>query len=96
MMRAIFLFVLAVSVAVAALTSTSLLTRTSVPQGNVLSQAGNAAFRDGLHLGRFDAQSGRTRHLSVGRWSSNPDRAWFTVGYEAGYLRGSAARTAAE
>lgn len=95
-MRAMFLFVLAVSVAVAALTSTSLVTRTSVSQDNVLSQAGNAAFRDGLHLGRFDAQSGRTRHVSVGRWSSNPDRSWFIAGYEAGYLRGSAATTAAK
>lgn len=95
-MKRMFLFVLAVSVAVAALTSRSLLTNSAFPENTAISQAGNAAFRDGLHLGKFDAQSGRSRHLSVGRWSSEADRAWFVTGYQAGYQQANAANIAEE
>ena len=84
-MKRLFLFVLAVSVAVAALTSRNLVTKADLSGNTAVSQAGNAAFRDGLHLGKFDAASGRTRHLSVGRWSSDTNRAWFIAGYQAGY-----------
>jgi hypothetical protein len=95
-MKRIFLFVLSVSVAVAALTSRSLLTKAALPGNTLVSQAGNAAFRDGLHLGKFDAASGRTRHLSVGRWSSDTNRAWFIAGYQAGYRQGNAANAVEE
>jgi hypothetical protein len=95
-MNRIFLFVLSVSVAVAALTSRSLLTKAAIPENTVVSQANNAAFRDGLHLGKFDAGSGRTRHLSVGRWSSDTNRAWFIAGYQAGYQQVSAATAVEE
>jgi hypothetical protein len=93
-MKRLFLFMLSVSVAVAALTSTNLLTSIDSPGNTAVSHAGNAAFRDGLHLGRFDAASGRTSHLSVGRWSSQPNRASFVAGYQAGYQQ--AAGKAAE
>lgn len=95
-MKRVFLFVLAVSVAVAALTSRSLLSKADLPAETAVSQAGNAAFRDGLHLGKFDAQSGRTHHLSVGRWSSDTNRAWFIAGYQAGYQQVNAVRVAEE
>ncbi len=95
-MKRLFLFVLAVSVAVAALTSRSLLTTADLPVNVAVSQAGNSAFRDGLHLGKFDAASGRTRHLSVGRWSSDANRAWFIAGYQAGYQQANAVKTAEE
>jgi hypothetical protein len=95
-MKRMFLFVLAVSVAVAALTSRSLLTSSPSPGNAAVSQAGNAAFRDGLHLGKFDAQSGRTPHLSVGRWSSEMDRAWFVAGYQAGYQQMNAVKAIEE
>jgi hypothetical protein len=45
----------------------------------------DAAFRDGLFLGRRDADSGSRRHLSSGRWSSGPDRRLFVSGYLQGY-----------
>ena len=93
-MKRLFLFVLAVSVAMAALTSRSLLTKTDSSADHAVSQASNAAFRDGLHLGRFDARSGRSRHLSVGRWSSDANRVWFVAGYQAGYQRGNAVNAA--
>jgi hypothetical protein len=85
LMKKLFLFMLVGSVAVGALTSRNLLTKADLTDSSLVSQAGNAAFRDGMHLGRFDAESGRTRHLSVGRWSSDSNRAWFVAGYQAGY-----------
>jgi hypothetical protein len=48
-------------------------------------QAMDAAFRDGLYLGKLDAQQGRKQHLSIGRWNSAKDRASFTTGYLQGY-----------
>jgi hypothetical protein len=95
-MKRMFVFVLAVSVAAAALTSRSLLTSPAFSGNAVVSQAGNAAYRDGLHLGKFDARSGRTRHLSVGRWSSDTNRAWFIAGYQAGYEQLNAAKATEE
>jgi len=43
-----------------------------------------AAFRDGLFLGHRDAEHGRRRHLSSGRWSSDADRRLFVSGYLQG------------
>ncbi len=48
-------------------------------------QAGNAAFRDGLYLGKLSAKQGMTPHISSGRWSSEADRTAFAQGYRAGY-----------
>ena len=45
----------------------------------------DAAFRDGLYLGKLDAKSGRKAHLSVGRWSTARDHASFVAGYQQGY-----------
>ena len=84
-MKRMIVFVLTVSVAVGGLTSTSFLTKSDFSGNTAASQAGNAAFRDGLHLGKFDAASGRTRHLSVGRWSADANRVSFIAGYQAGY-----------
>jgi hypothetical protein len=47
--------------------------------------AADAAFRDGLYLGRLAAQDGRPERPSTGRWSSQQDRASFTAGYQRGY-----------
>jgi len=57
----------------------------TMPANAAAIHAGNGAFRDGLHLGRFDATSGRAQHLCVGRWSTGDDRASFQAGYLAGY-----------
>ena len=45
----------------------------------------SAAYRDGLYLGQLDAASGRQAHVSLGRWSSDQNRALFRAGYESGY-----------
>jgi len=49
--------------------------------------ATDAAYRDGLYLGRLDGQTGRRPHLAIGRWSQDADRNSFRAGYSAGYIR---------
>jgi hypothetical protein len=51
------------------------------------SQHNDAAYRDGLYLGQFDARQGREAHTCVGRWSMVSDRNSFAAGYEAGYTK---------
>jgi hypothetical protein len=45
----------------------------------------DAAFRDGLFLGRQDAEQGRKPHLSTGRWSADADRRLFVSAYLQAY-----------
>ena len=45
----------------------------------------NAAFRDGLYLGGFDAKTAQPAHLATGRWSRELDRVSFNAGYAVGY-----------
>jgi len=47
--------------------------------------ATNAAFRDGLYLGKLTAKQGGSPHISRGRWSSESDRAAFAQGYQEGF-----------
>jgi hypothetical protein len=57
---------------------------TKIVRGNT-TQPMDGAFRDGLYLGKLDAESGRKPHPSIGRWSTATDRASFVAGYEQGY-----------
>ena len=45
-----------------------------------------AAFRDGVYLGRRDAQSGNKPSPVKSRWSSEEDRRSFAAGYYRGYM----------
>ena len=47
--------------------------------------AANAAFRDGLYVGKLAAEAGRPMHAPAGRWSTDADRAGFVAGFERGY-----------
>lgn len=47
--------------------------------------AANAAFRDGLYLGKLDASQGNRPHLGSGRWSNDADRRSYIAGYQSGY-----------
>jgi hypothetical protein len=59
---------------------------TKIIMGNTTqAMDGDAAFRDGLFLGKLDAESGRKPHLSIGRWNTARDRASFVAGYQQGY-----------
>jgi hypothetical protein len=57
---------------------------TKIVRGNT-PQTMDGAFRDGLYLGKLDAESGRKPHLSIGRWNTAADRASFVAGYQQGY-----------
>lgn len=45
----------------------------------------DAAYRDGLFMGKHDAAEGRLRHVSAGRWSAASDRTQYQTGYDAGF-----------
>jgi hypothetical protein len=47
----------------------------------VLNHATNAAFRDGLYVGKLDAARGNVIHLAVARWSTKENRTAFAEGY---------------
>jgi len=55
-------------------------------------QTTDAAFRDGLYLGRLAAKSGAQPHVAVGRWAAAQDRSSFTAGYQQGYSEFLASR----
>jgi len=45
----------------------------------------DAAFRDGMFLGRLDADRSRKPHLACGRWRTDADRHSFVSGYVEAY-----------
>ena len=47
--------------------------------------AGDAAFRDGLYLGKLARTARSPMHPPTGRWSTERDRAAFAAGYRQGY-----------
>jgi hypothetical protein len=48
--------------------------------GSAVHNPTNAGFRDGLFLGRLDAEGGRKQHLASRRWNLDADRRWFVAG----------------
>lgn len=53
-----------------------------------VSHATSAPFRDGLYLGKLAAKRGGESHISIGRWTTEADRASFTAGFQQGYHDG--------
>jgi hypothetical protein len=53
----------------------------------------DAAYCDGLFLGKLDGQQGRSSRPSIGRWNTEKDRSSFRAGYEKGYKEALASRT---
>jgi hypothetical protein len=45
----------------------------------------DAAYRDGLYLGKLAHAANRRTHPPIGRWSTEKDRASFTAGYQQGF-----------
>lgn len=58
-------------------------------------QETDAAFRDGLYLGKLDAEEARKVRPSIGRWNGLKDRASFLAGYQRGYEETRATKFAA-
>jgi hypothetical protein len=76
--------VIAVSLATSALLSKHARVGVGTSQPDVR-MAANGAYRDGLYVGRFAAESGRPERPQIGRWSTVSDRASFAAGYTSGY-----------
>ncbi len=58
----------------------------TIASNHVVVQDGtDAAFHDGLYMGKHDAEEGRLRHVSTGRWSTSIDRSQYAAGYDAGF-----------
>jgi len=62
------------------------------PLGVAPELATNAAYRDGLYLGRLAAVQGSDPHVSAGRWVKAKDRAAFSAGYGQAYYAQIASR----
>ena len=45
----------------------------------------DAAYRDGLYLGRLAQAENRTMRPPVGRWATEKDRASFAAGFQQGF-----------
>jgi hypothetical protein len=76
----VYVFIIVIAGAAAAISATVALHRSHVVAGNVNKQT-DAAFRDGLFLARLDAEHGRKPHLATGRWSTDADRRSFVSAY---------------
>src|SRR5271169_6016498 len=86
MMKALSLFALmaALGMGTASMLRTDHQNQFSNPNQTV-AQATDAAFRDGLYLGKLAAEHGAEPHLAIGRWAALEDRSSFTAGYQQGY-----------
>jgi hypothetical protein len=54
------------------------------PSANVL-LTNDAAYRDGLYLGKLAHAAKRQAHPPIGRWPTEKDRASFAAGYQQGF-----------
>src|ERR1700730_18557228 len=92
-MRRLFVFasVVALSVGTASMMRADHHNHMPVTNGAV-AQITNAAFRDGLYLGRLGAERGAEAHIASGRWTTSEDRSSFTAGYQQGYSDGLASK----
>jgi hypothetical protein len=50
-------------------------------------RATSAPYRDGLYLGKLAAAHGGESQISIGRWTTEADRASFKAGFQAGLRR---------
>lgn len=59
------------------------------PQAQLVSENtynnGDGAYRDGLYLGKLDAEHNRTYHVATGRWATAKDRQEFLNGYNRSF-----------
>jgi len=87
-MKTISLFALALTLGM----GTASMLNTNNQNSNQPVQSADAAFRDGLYLGRLAAEAGAEPHVARGRWATLGDRALFAAGYQEGYSGSLASR----
>jgi hypothetical protein len=83
-MGRVFTFALAIAVSVGTTAVLAINTRTPYHRADTQLNS-EAAFRDGLYIGRLAAERGQTPRPPIGRWSTEKDRSLFVVGYGRGY-----------
>ncbi|MGA8491993.1 MAG: hypothetical protein WB711_16320 [Terriglobales bacterium] len=91
-MKTISLFALALTLGMGTASLLNTENRTSNP---TTAATMDAAFRDGMYLGKLAAESGAERHIARGRWATVEDRALFSAGYQQAYADSLARRTPA-
>jgi uncharacterized protein with FMN-binding domain len=86
-MKKAFGYALALTIGLAAgsVLSTNVSAHTPPPRAAAVQHGTDAAYRDGLFEGKYDAAQGRLRHVSTGRWSTSLDRSQYQAGYDAGF-----------
>jgi hypothetical protein len=88
-MKTISLFALALTLGMG---TASMLNPDNHNSNQAIVQNADAAFRDGLYLGKLAAQAGAEPHVARGRWATVGDRALFSAGYQEGYSGSLASR----
>jgi hypothetical protein len=94
-MKTLSLFAVAVALGIG--TASMLLAdqQNQLPSSNgAAAQITDAAFRDGLYLGKLAAEGGAEPHAAIGRWGTLEDRSSFATGYQQGYSEFLASRVA--
>jgi hypothetical protein len=80
------LFTFAVAIAVSLGTTAMLANSERAPQQRAAAQLNSdAAFRDGIYIGRLAVERKQPPRPLIGRWSTEKDRATFLAGYWRGY-----------
>lgn len=81
----LYVFAIALTLGITASVLTGAATQGTQSASSEVNRANNAAFRDGLYVGKLDAAQGNRPHLSSGRWSADTDRRAYVIGYQKGY-----------
>lgn len=81
----LYVFAMALALGIAASFLTGAVTSGTQTAAAQVNSATNAAFRDGLYLGKLDAGRGNRPHLGSGRWNQDADRRNYIEGYVRGF-----------
>jgi hypothetical protein len=81
----LYVFAIALTLGVAASLLTGVAARSTQSASSQIYKATNAAFRDGLYVGKLDAAQGNRPHVGSGRWGADQDRRAYVAGYQRGY-----------
>jgi hypothetical protein len=76
------------------MTASAMTLHNATPSESRSDVATNAAYRDGLYLGKLAAERGNDAHVATARWALTKDRESFAAGYQQSYSAVLASRGA--
>jgi hypothetical protein len=82
------------SLALFVMTTSAMTLHTATSSPSRSEAAMNAAYRDGLYLGKLAAEQGNEAHVATARWALTKDRESFAAGYQQSYSAVLASRSA--